>query len=200
MSDIKVTFIHTADWQLGKPFAGVDDVQKRVLLQNERLAALQRLLVSRVAAKLVVLAAGSDEPAGVARIALRELRAACKALKLQWAHLWVWQGQAGDDPSAHATAQQHGLLQHLQQMGGAAALLSALDARVAQHFALARDRIYTQAGKPKVGSELECAERANVLAPGHPPQRQGRLAARLGCARQTRGVVLLRRPLRQARP
>jgi hypothetical protein len=35
---MKTTFLHTADWQLGKPFAGVDDVQKRALLQNERLA------------------------------------------------------------------------------------------------------------------------------------------------------------------
>lgn len=38
-----ITFLHTADWQLGKPFAGVDDVQKRVLLQNERLAVVKRL-------------------------------------------------------------------------------------------------------------------------------------------------------------
>ena len=36
-------FIHTADWQLGKPFAGVDDVAKRALLQNERLAVIQRI-------------------------------------------------------------------------------------------------------------------------------------------------------------
>jgi DNA repair exonuclease SbcCD nuclease subunit len=40
---MSVTFLHTADWQLGKPFAGVEDVQKRVLLQNERLAVLKRL-------------------------------------------------------------------------------------------------------------------------------------------------------------
>lgn len=40
---MKITFLHTADWQLGKPFAGVDDVQKRALLQNERLAVIKRL-------------------------------------------------------------------------------------------------------------------------------------------------------------
>jgi DNA repair exonuclease SbcCD nuclease subunit len=40
---MKTTFLHTADWQLGKPFAGVDDVQKRALLQNERLAVIKRL-------------------------------------------------------------------------------------------------------------------------------------------------------------
>lgn len=37
------TFLHTGDWQLGKPFAGVDDVQKRSLLQNERLAVIKRI-------------------------------------------------------------------------------------------------------------------------------------------------------------
>ena len=28
------TFIHTADWQLGKPFAGIRDVTKRSLVQR----------------------------------------------------------------------------------------------------------------------------------------------------------------------
>ena len=40
---MKATFIHTADWQLGKPFAGVDDVQKRSHLQNERFAVISRI-------------------------------------------------------------------------------------------------------------------------------------------------------------
>lgn len=40
---MKVTFIHTADWQLGKPFAGVEDQQKRALLQNERMEAIKRI-------------------------------------------------------------------------------------------------------------------------------------------------------------
>jgi hypothetical protein len=38
-----IKFLHTADWQLGKPFAGIEDVQKRSLLQNERLAVIQRI-------------------------------------------------------------------------------------------------------------------------------------------------------------
>ncbi len=41
--DMKTTFLHTADWQLGKPFAGVEDVHKRALLQNQRLAVIKRL-------------------------------------------------------------------------------------------------------------------------------------------------------------
>jgi len=36
-------FLHTADWQLGKPFARVDDAAKRALLQQERLAVLERI-------------------------------------------------------------------------------------------------------------------------------------------------------------
>lgn len=38
-----ITFLHTADWQLGKPFAGVNNEQKRALLQNERLVVIKRL-------------------------------------------------------------------------------------------------------------------------------------------------------------
>jgi len=87
-----------------------------------------------------------------------------KTVSVQWAHLWVWQGQAGDNPSAHAMAQQDGLLRRLQHLGGAAALQSELDVRVAKYFADARGQIYTQSDKPKAGSELERAERVFVVA------------------------------------
>lgn len=52
------TFIHTADWQLGKPFAAVDDEQKRVLLQQERLNVLERIgkAVRTHAAEFVLVA------------------------------------------------------------------------------------------------------------------------------------------------
>src|SRR5688500_12384784 len=36
-------FIHTADWQLGKPFASIKDSHKRSLLQQERFAVIQRI-------------------------------------------------------------------------------------------------------------------------------------------------------------
>src|SRR5882757_5058916 len=51
-------FIHTADWQLGKPFAGVDDAGKRAVLQNERFAAIKRLgeLAKERAADFVLVA------------------------------------------------------------------------------------------------------------------------------------------------
>jgi DNA repair exonuclease SbcCD nuclease subunit len=38
-----IKFLHTADWQLGKPFAGVEDEQKRAILQQERLEVVKRL-------------------------------------------------------------------------------------------------------------------------------------------------------------
>ncbi|HTI72471.1 MAG TPA: DNA repair exonuclease [Candidatus Limnocylindria bacterium] len=36
-------FVHTADWQLGKPFAGIADLQKRSLVQQERFEVLKRI-------------------------------------------------------------------------------------------------------------------------------------------------------------
>jgi DNA repair exonuclease SbcCD nuclease subunit len=36
-------FIHTADWQLGKPFAGVADARKRALVQQARIDAIKRI-------------------------------------------------------------------------------------------------------------------------------------------------------------
>lgn len=36
-------FLHTADWQLGKPYARVSDPDKRALLRQERLAAIGRI-------------------------------------------------------------------------------------------------------------------------------------------------------------
>jgi DNA repair exonuclease SbcCD nuclease subunit len=40
---MSTTFLHTADWHLGKSYASVKDVAKRTILQNERFAAVERL-------------------------------------------------------------------------------------------------------------------------------------------------------------
>jgi DNA repair exonuclease SbcCD nuclease subunit len=40
---VSLIFLHTADWQLGKPFASLRDDSKRHRLQQERLNAIQRL-------------------------------------------------------------------------------------------------------------------------------------------------------------
>ncbi len=76
----------------------------------------------------------------------------------QWSHLWVWQGMSGDDPSEHAASQQAHLLQQLQQTGGAVAMQSELDGRVASRFAQARDQIFVRAGNARSGSDLHKAQ------------------------------------------
>jgi hypothetical protein len=38
-----ITFIHSADWQLGKPFSRVADDEKRSRLRQERIAAIRRI-------------------------------------------------------------------------------------------------------------------------------------------------------------
>jgi len=79
MADMKCTFLHSADWQLGKPFAGVDDVQKRALLQNERIAVIGRLAgkAKEYGAEFVVVAGDLfDSP----RATKSTVAAACSAI------------------------------------------------------------------------------------------------------------------------
>ncbi len=40
---METRFLHTADWQLGKPFASINDEAKRHRLQQERVHAIQRM-------------------------------------------------------------------------------------------------------------------------------------------------------------
>lgn len=52
-------FIHTADWQLGKPFARVADAEKRARLRQERLAVIARIgEVAQAQGAAFVLVAG----------------------------------------------------------------------------------------------------------------------------------------------
>ena len=52
------TFIHPADWQLGKPFAGIADPAKRARVQQERIEAIRRIgqIVREKHATFVVVA------------------------------------------------------------------------------------------------------------------------------------------------
>ncbi len=99
-----------------------------------------------------------------------------KRLQAQWAHLWVWQGQGGEDPAQYAAAQQHQLLQQLQRVGGAVAMQSALDGRVAEHFASLHDGIFTRKGKPKAGSKLAADEAEYERARKRLQQAESRVA------------------------
>ena len=102
-------------------------------------------------------------------------RGAAERVKEQWAHLWVWQGKSGADPADYANPQKDSLLQRLQETGGAAALQSDLDARVAAQFAALCEFTFTQAGKPKVGSNLEKAEAAQRVAQSENQNAQARI-------------------------
>lgn len=75
----------------------------------------------------------------------------------QWSHLWVWQGQSGNDPTEYASAQHSSLLQRLQQSGGATAMQSSLDTAVAAYFADAVELTFAR-GRAKAGSDLDRAE------------------------------------------
>lgn len=54
----RVTFLHTADWQVGKPFGRIADPHKQALIRQERLSVIDRIgeTVERVNASFVVVA------------------------------------------------------------------------------------------------------------------------------------------------
>jgi hypothetical protein len=142
--EVEVGFtVVNSDYFLAKRFSGNTGTTRLVQVGGETWHGEDA--ESRLASLLKVEAVGSGK--GVA-----------EKIKQQWSHLWVWQGQSGNDPSEHANIQKDGLLQRLQQTGGAAALQSEMDAQVAARFAAAKEGIFTQAAKPKTGSELEKAE------------------------------------------
>ncbi len=72
-------FLHTADWQLGKPFARIADVGKRARVQQERMEVLDRLgEVARQGGAQFMVVAGDlfDSP----RATKATVAAACSAL------------------------------------------------------------------------------------------------------------------------
>ena len=71
-------FLHTADWQIGKPFGTVADEQKRFRLQQERIAAVGRIrdLVRLQQAQLVLVAGDLfDSPTPAAPAVMEVLEA-----------------------------------------------------------------------------------------------------------------------------
>lgn len=88
---MSVTFLHTADWQLGKPFAAVEDGQKRALLQQGRLNVLDRLAsVAKECGAEFVLVAGDvfDSP----RATKATVAAACSAIGVMGCPVYVIPG------------------------------------------------------------------------------------------------------------
>jgi DNA repair exonuclease SbcCD ATPase subunit len=77
-------------------------------------------------------------------------------LKMQWAHLWVWQGTSGTDPVAQANAEQPAeqLRDRLGRLGGGGVLESSLDARASREIDSRHATIYRNDGGIKAGSGL----------------------------------------------
>jgi DNA repair exonuclease SbcCD ATPase subunit len=90
-----------------------------------------------------------------------------KDLPGQWSHIWVRQGFSGSDPAGEATAQQAPLLQRLQQIGGAVAVQSDLDAELAARFRSEKEKVYVNNGNAKAGSELAAAQSQSDEAATH---------------------------------
>ena len=90
----------------------------------------------------------------------------------KWGHLWVWQGMSGSDPSESATNQSSLLIQRLQAMGGVGVYLSATDSRVAEQVQGRYDDLFTKAGKPRAGSDVEATERDRVDAEASVQQQE----------------------------
>jgi len=100
-----------------------------------------------------------------------------KGAAIQWAHLWVRQGESGSDPTILATARRDSLISLLQRGDAAATILqSELDARVAAQISTACDAIYGSKG-PRVDSDLGRATAAAMVATRGREQSEATYAA-----------------------
>lgn len=79
---MRTTFIHTADWQLGKPFAGVRDEAKRSRLQQERIAVIGRIgeEARKSGAAFILVAGDMFDSATITRAVVSEACAAIGAI------------------------------------------------------------------------------------------------------------------------
>ena len=82
-----VTFIHTADWQLGKPFASIADSAKRARVQQERFESIRRLgsVVRDRQARFVVIAGDlCDSPTPIHATISAALSAIAEDSSIEW--------------------------------------------------------------------------------------------------------------------
>jgi hypothetical protein len=81
-----------------------------------------------------------------------------------WSHLWVWQGQAFEHPSASTNECAADIVDRFQRDGAAVVQQSALDTRLAQHFANAAAELFNKNGTPKKNSPLDVAMEGHAQA------------------------------------
>lgn len=90
--------------------------------------------------------------------------AAARNLKDHWAHLWIWQGMSGEDPTGKIGKEDTALRQRLQAQGGTAVLQSPRDTALATHFATRANELFAANGNAKTQSVLGQAQRAEQAA------------------------------------
>jgi DNA repair exonuclease SbcCD ATPase subunit len=76
-----------------------------------------------------------------------------------WSHLWIRQGESGNDPSDEATSRKDALISRLQKDGAAIVMQSELDSRVAAGFHEEAEAVFNTRGVVK-NSELARAGQA----------------------------------------
>jgi DNA repair exonuclease SbcCD ATPase subunit len=82
----------------------------------------------------------------------------------RWSHLWVWQQQSFEDPSAGTNDRADDLVRRFQESGAAVVQLSSRDAKLAAHFASQVGELFNKNGTPKRGTELDLAVEAHEAA------------------------------------
>ncbi len=78
--------------------------------------------------------------------------------KAEWAHLWVWQGSAGNNPTGSMAAQQGKMLHQLQEAGVMVAMASEKDQRLSAEFSTKNLGLFVKGGKYKAGSAILSAQ------------------------------------------
>jgi DNA repair exonuclease SbcCD ATPase subunit len=143
--EVKLTFEAAGDtWTIEKLFAG--STRGTARLSSRSGISLQGDAAEEKLSELTGNTAG---------MANRE-----NDLATRWAHLWVWQGTAGADASAHAIAHRNELIQRLQENGLAAVMQSETDEKTREKIRIIHESLFTKTGTIKTGSRLDIATKA----------------------------------------
>jgi DNA repair exonuclease SbcCD ATPase subunit len=143
--EVKLTFEATGDiWTIEKLFAG--STKGTVRLSSRSGISLQGDAAEEKLAELTGNAAGSTNN--------------LNQLATRWSHLWVWQGTAGTDASAHAIDHRNELIQRFQENGLAAVMQSETDDKTHEKIRATCETFFTKTGAIKAGSRLDMATKA----------------------------------------
>jgi hypothetical protein len=102
-----ITFLHTADWQIGKPFASIADAAKRARVQQERIEAIRRI-GGVVRARRAAFAAASISGDNPIMIAAHAVKLALAAFLVPFVFVFgpelLWEGPLWKTMTTFATA------------------------------------------------------------------------------------------------